>query len=49
MTAKKRSPSGRLLRRKVATKRIRKTLLVFCEGKRTEPEYLNAPETRIGR
>jgi len=30
------------LRRKVATRFIRKTLLVFCEGERTEPEYLNA-------
>jgi len=30
------------LRRKVATQPPRKTLLVFCEGKRTEPEYLAA-------
>jgi hypothetical protein len=34
--------SGRQLRRKVATRKPRKTLLVFCEGERTEPEYLNA-------
>lgn len=33
---------GRQLRRKVATRKPRKTLLVFCEGERTEPEYLNA-------
>lgn len=30
------------LRRRVATRQPRKTLLVFCEGERTEPEYLNA-------
>lgn len=42
MTSKRKAPGGRPLRRKVATKRIRKTLLVFCEGERTEPEYLNA-------
>lgn len=30
------------MRRKVATRVVRKTLLVFCEGERTEPEYLNA-------
>jgi hypothetical protein len=42
VTAKKLTPGGRPLRRKVATKRIRKTLLVFCEGERTEPEYLSA-------
>jgi hypothetical protein len=42
MTASKRAPGERALRRKVATKRIKKTLLVFCEGERTEPEYLNA-------
>jgi hypothetical protein len=33
---------GRQLRRRVATRKPRKTLLVFCEGERTEPEYLNA-------
>lgn len=42
MTSKRKAPGGRPLRRKVATRRIRKTLLVFCEGERTEPEYLNA-------
>jgi RloB-like protein len=50
MTSKRRAPGGRPLRRKVATRVIRKTLLVFCEGERTEPEYLNAlklePEIR---
>jgi hypothetical protein len=33
---------GRPLKRRVATRRPRKTLLIFCEGERTEPEYLNA-------
>jgi hypothetical protein len=33
---------GRPLKRKVATRRPRKTLVVFCEGERTEPEYLDA-------
>jgi RloB-like protein len=42
VTPKRRAPGGRPLRRKVATRAIRKTLLVFCEGERTEPEYLNA-------
>lgn len=41
MTAK-RSSRDRTLRRKVATRPVKKTLLVFCEGQRTEPEYLNA-------
>lgn len=44
MTSKK--PSGRPLRRRVATKTVKKTLLIFCEGERTEPEYLNA-ETNL--
>ncbi|GGM17757.1 RloB family protein [Dactylosporangium sucinum] len=30
------------LRRKVATRRPRKTVAIFCEGQRTEPEYLDA-------
>jgi hypothetical protein len=38
----KKAPAGRGLRRTVGVRRIRKTLLVFCEGERTEPEYLNA-------
>jgi RloB-like protein len=33
---------GRSLRRRVAVRQPRKTLLVFCEGERTEPDYLNA-------
>lgn len=32
----------RPLRRRVATRQPRKTLLIFCEGQRTEPEYLEA-------
>jgi hypothetical protein len=40
----------KFLRRRVAQLRPRKTLLVFCEGARTEPEYLDAlrrlPEVR---
>ncbi len=32
----------RSLKRSVATRKPKKTLLVFCEGERTEPEYLNA-------
>lgn len=31
---------ARPLKRKVATRRPRKTLVVFCEGERTEPQYL---------
>jgi hypothetical protein len=30
------------LQRRVAIRRPRRTFVVFCEGKRTEPEYLNA-------
>jgi RloB-like protein len=37
-----RKVGGRPLKRKVATRRPRKTLVVFCEGERTEPEYLDA-------
>jgi hypothetical protein len=33
---------GKSLKRKVATRKPRKTLLIFCEGERTEPEYLEA-------
>jgi hypothetical protein len=32
----------RPLKRKVAIRPPRKTLLVFCEGEKTEPEYLHA-------
>lgn len=38
-----RNPSGgRTLKRKVAVRVPRKTVLVFCEGEKTEPEYLRA-------
>lgn len=43
MTARKGQGAGaRTLRRKVATRKPRRTLVVFGEGERTEPEYLNA-------
>jgi hypothetical protein len=44
MTARKSGnrPRRQSLRRKVAVRQPRKTLLVFCEGERTEPEYLRA-------
>ena len=44
MMARKSSKSigRRPLKRKVAIRQPRKTLLVFCEGERTEPEYLRA-------
>lgn len=35
-------PPGRSLKRSVATRKPKKTILVFCEGERTEPDYLNA-------
>ena len=49
--ARNRQPP-RPLRRRVATRQPRKTLGVFCEGQRTEPEYLDAlrrePEVHDG-
>lgn len=42
MNRKGQEPGARPLRRKVATRKPRKTLVVFCEGERTEPEYLDA-------
>jgi len=43
MMPPKRGRSGdRSLKRRVAIRQPRKTLLIFCEGERTEPEYLNA-------
>lgn len=42
MARKDRVTGGRPLKRRVGTRRPRKTLLVFCEGERTEPEYLDA-------
>lgn len=38
----RRSPQSRSLRRAVGTKRPRRTYRIFCEGTRTEPEYLSA-------
>jgi hypothetical protein len=40
MVANRRA-GGRPLKRSVATRKPRKTLLVFCEGQRTEPEYFD--------
>lgn len=37
-----RRAQGRRNRRRVAVRRPRKTLLVFCEGEETEPQYLMA-------
>ncbi len=43
MMPPKRGRAGdRPLKRRVAVRQPRKTLLIFCEGKRTEPEYLDA-------
>jgi hypothetical protein len=42
MARRDRVAGGRPLKRRVGTRRPRKTLLVFCEGERTEPEYLDA-------
>jgi hypothetical protein len=42
MTSRKAQKAGtHPLKRKVATRKPRKTLVIFCEGERTEPEYLN--------
>lgn len=35
-------PRGKSLGRRVAARRPRKTLVLFCEGSRTEPDYLEA-------
>jgi len=42
MSRSDRKAGRRPLKRRVATRRPRKTLVVFCEGERTEPEYLDA-------
>ncbi len=42
MPSDRRITRSRSLRRKVATRDVKKTLLVFCEGEKTEPEYLRA-------
>jgi hypothetical protein len=41
MADRRRQPQ-RSLKRRVGVRPPRKTLLVFCEGERTEPEYLEA-------
>lgn len=42
MTANRRRDRERSLKRRVAVRQPRKTILIFCEGERTEPEYLDA-------
>ena len=42
MSRRDRKAGARPLKRKVAIRQPRKTLVVFCEGERTEPEYLEA-------
>lgn len=42
MSRSNRKVGGRPLKRKVAIRKPRKTLVIFCEGERTEPEYLDA-------
>jgi hypothetical protein len=39
-----RKADGRPLKRKIETRRPKKTLVVFCEGEKTEPQYLQAPK-----
>ena len=42
MASKGHRARERPLRRRVAIRSPRRTFLIFCEGERTEPEYLNA-------
>jgi hypothetical protein len=42
MSRRGRRTGTRPLKRRVGTRRPRKTLVIFCEGERTEPEYLDA-------
>jgi RloB-like protein len=42
MAKRARKVDARPLRRKVEIRRPKKTLVVFCEGKKTEPQYLEA-------
>jgi hypothetical protein len=42
MSRRGRRAGTRPLKRRVGTRRPRKTLVIFCEGERTEPEYLDA-------
>jgi hypothetical protein len=42
MPGRQRKAASRSLKRKVAIRQPRKTLVVFCEGEKTEPLYLSA-------
>ncbi len=42
MTTNRRRDREPPLKRRVAVRQPRKTILIFCEGERTEPEYLKA-------
>jgi hypothetical protein len=50
MAKRSREADARSLRRRIGTRRPKKTLVIFCEGERTEPQYLEAlkkqPEIR---
>jgi hypothetical protein len=50
MAKRSREADTRSLRRRTGTRRPKKTLVVFCEGEKTEPQYLEAlkkqPEIR---
>jgi hypothetical protein len=50
MAKRSREADARPLRRRTGTRRPKKTLVVFCEGEKTEPQYLEAlkrqPEIR---
>jgi hypothetical protein len=42
MAKRSREADARPLRRRTGTRRPKKTLVVFCEGEKTEPQYLQA-------
>ncbi|MDA8025808.1 MAG: RloB family protein [Actinomycetota bacterium] len=42
MTSKRESSTNRSLKRKVGTRRLKKVFRLYCEGRRTEPEYFEA-------
>jgi hypothetical protein len=50
MAKRSREADARSLRRRIGTRRPKKTLVIFCEGEKTEPQYLEAlkkqPEIR---
>jgi hypothetical protein len=46
MAKRSREADARPLRRTTATRQPRKTLVVFCEGEKTEPQYLEALKKR---